>query len=138
MQQNLFEQKKRASKPKPKATKELKEWLRSQSRNFTVGKPPMFSPLQRVCRKASRATIFQLRRWAKAWPKKARELMKAHKAFVSLNGDQAKSPFLEPILALLGGTEFIKAEVASRASRTPNHFDFALYELETSIAVRRA
>ena len=111
-----------------------KDWLREQNRNFTVGKPPMFSPLERVCRKASRASVWQLKRWAKTWPRRARQMASAHEAFVALNGDKFRSPFIEPILVLLAGAAFIKQEILSRINRVPNQFDFAGYELDTILA----
>lgn len=96
----------------------------------------MFSPLQRVCRKVSAATVFQLRHWARSWPRRARRLMAAHEVFLRLNGDKVKSPFINPTLTLLGGVEFIKAEIDSRVNRTPNSFDFAKYEIDTLLSER--
>jgi hypothetical protein len=108
--------------------------LRESNRDFTVGQPPMFSPLQRACRRISGSTVWQLRRWARTWPKKARQLMKAHEAFLALHGEKEKSPFIDAILVVLGCVEFIKAEIASRIANKPNTFDFSKYELDTVLA----
>ncbi len=102
--------------------------IREMGRDFTVGKPPMFSPLERMYRKVRAATIWQLKRWAKSWPAKARRLGEMHAAWVSIHGDD-RSPFIRHLFDLAGAIESIRDEVAHRQTGTPRAFNPGTYEL---------
>ena len=108
------------------------ERLREQNRNFTTGKPPMFTPLERMCRKIRQASIFQLRRWAKSWPTRLAIFRKAHETHCRVL-EASKSPWIKSIALFEGAIAYLKAEAEARATNTPNTCDPSRYELDATV-----
>lgn len=109
------------------------ERLREQNRNFTLGKPAMFTPLEKLCRKIRNATIFQIIRWNKSWPRRLRIFERAHR-FHTLAFPNTPSPWLNQIALFTGAIAYLKAEAVSRKTGEPNDCDPLKYETQTLLA----
>ena len=115
------------------STQHQQKKLREANRNYTVGQPAKFTPLQKLCRRVGQANIFQLRRWAKSWPRRFKLYARAHRDHCRILPAE-ESPWIGHMAVLAGALQYLEAEAAARPTGKPNTCDSAKYELDTVLS----